>query len=112
MEIEKQNDLETFMTNEILRLNFKRIIINKACQKFDISKEDATNYFVEVRFKMKKAASNRAWTYLLLGSIFFGVGLFGTLSKTGFIFYGAILGGTGMLVTSAGLFRISLIKSK
>jgi hypothetical protein len=46
----------------------------------------------------------------MLGSLFFGVGLFGTLSKTGFIFYGAILFGIGALITSIGLFRISFTK--
>lgn len=105
------SEIEHYFTNEITRLNFKSIVIKSACKKYNISKEDAIKLYNEVRNKMKKSLSLRAWTYLLLGSIFFGVGLFGTLSKTGFIFYGAIIGGFGMLFTSIGYFRISLLKS-
>lgn len=105
------NEVEHYFASEIARLNFKRIIIKSACEKLDLSKEEAILTYQEVRKKMKKALLLRAWTYLLLGSISFGVGLFGTLSKTGFIFYGAIIVGVGMLFTSFGYFRISLLKS-
>ena len=108
--MENLKQIEELIQQEILRLNFRNIIIKKVCNKFGISNEEAKVLFFEVRFKMKKLAAKRAWTYLLIGSIFFGVGLFGTLSKTGFIFYGAILTGLGLLVTAFGLFRISLLK--
>ena len=105
------NKVEAYFASEITRLNFKSIVLKSACKKFDLSKEEAISTYHEVRQRMKKTLFLRAWTYLLLGSIFLGVGLFGTFSKTGFIFYGAILAGFGMVLTAIGYFRIALLKS-
>lgn len=112
MEIEKQNKVKNYISSEILNLNLKRGIIKNASKKFNISKDDATMLFNEIRHEIKNTAIKRAFTYLLLGSISFSVGLYGTISKTGYIFYGAILIGTGMLITSLGLFRTALLKRK
>lgn len=108
---QNNNEVEQYFANEIMTLNFKGLVVKSACKKFNLSKEEAVEKYHEVRKSMKKSLYLRAWTYLLLGSIFLGVGLFGTLSKTGFIFYGAIIAGSGMLFTSLGYFRISIIKS-
>lgn len=111
MDESNRNQIEKYYKIEIIRLNFKGLVLKSACKKFDLSLNDALSIYQEVRRNMKKSLSMRAWTYLLLGSIIFGVGLFGTLSKTGYIFYGALASGFGMLFTSIGYFRISLLKS-
>ncbi len=111
MDETNRNQIEKYFEYEISRLNFKSLVIKSSCKKFEISPEEALLIYKDVRQSMKKPLAMRAWTYLLLGSIFFGVGLFGTLSKTGYIFYGSLAAGFGMLFTSIGYFRISLLKS-
>jgi hypothetical protein len=102
--------VEEFLQNEMLQLKFKSVTINKASLLFNLPKIEVEQLYKSAKLKIKKTARNRALVYLMLGSLFFGVGLFGTLSKTGFIFYGAILFGIGALITSIGLFRISFTK--
>jgi hypothetical protein len=111
IEIDNQNEVVTYFVNEIIRLNLKGIVVKNASKKFNISKDEANAIYIEVRNELKGKLGKRAWTYLLLGSIFFGVGLFGTLAKTGIIFYGAIGVGFGLILSSIGYFRISLLKS-
>lgn len=106
-----KNNIETYFSHEISNLNFKRIVIKTAVKKFGLTKDEAISTYNEVRGKLKKKLTLRAWTYLMLGCLFVGVGLFGTLSKTGFVFYGALLAGFGMLITSFGYFRLTLLKS-
>lgn len=103
-------EIEIYFANEITRLNFKSIVIKSACKKFQLTKEEAEILYCEVRKSLKKSLGKRAWTYLLIGGVFFGVGLFGTLSKTGFVFYGAIAVGAGLLLTAIGYFRVSMLK--
>jgi hypothetical protein len=110
MESTKLNELELFLGKEMLLLNFKGNILRKASRNFDITKNEAEEQYRIVRTKIKKQASRRAWTYLLIGSIFLGVGLVGTFSKTGFIFIGALLAGTACTITAIGLFRLSVRK--
>jgi hypothetical protein len=110
MESTQLNELEQFLGKEMLLLNLKGNILKKASRNFDITKEDAEVQYLIVRTKIKKQASRRAWTYLLIGSIFLGVGLIGTFSKTGFIFIGALLAGAACTLTAIGLFRLSLRK--
>ncbi len=111
MEEQNNHEIEQFFANEIIRLNLKSNAVKSACKKFGLTPEQAMSFYHEVRSKMKKSLSRRAWTYLLLGAIFLGVGLFGTIAKTGFIFYGAIAAGAAMLLSAIGYFRISLLKS-
>jgi hypothetical protein len=111
MEESKMQEIEHYFKNEITRLNFKSVVVNTACKRYTITKEEATEIYLSVRLKMKHSLKLKAWIYLLLGSIFLGVGLFGSFSKTGFVFYGAIVAGFGMLFTSIGYFRITLLKS-
>lgn len=103
-------EIEQFLQKEMLQLNFKSRTIKTACRQFEIPFEEMERYYISAKSKISKTARNRAWIYLMLGSLFFGVGLFGTLSKTGFIFYGALLFGVGALITSFGLFRLSFSK--
>lgn len=111
MEPNESTDLEQFLGKEMLLLNSKRSIVNKASRKFGLEKDEVEAHYLTARSSIKKSAGKRGWTYLLLGSIFLGVGLVGTLSNTGFIFYGAILGGTAFLITAIGLFMLSTKKS-
>ncbi|WP_341904114.1 hypothetical protein [Fluviicola taffensis] len=111
MEEDKINGLKQFLGKEMLLLNLKRNIVKKAQRNFNISREEVETAYLIVRSQIKKQAAKRAWTYLLIGSIFLGVGLFGSLTKTGFIFIGAILAGAGCVITAIGLFRLALRKS-
>lgn len=110
MEVHEIEKIEQFLQKEMLQLNIKSKTIKIASQRFDIPIEDIEVQYDNAKSKIRKEARNRAWMYLISGSLFFGVGLFGTLSKTGFIFYGAILFGLGALFTSFGLFRLSMSK--
>ena len=110
MEESQIEKVEEFLQNEMLQLKFKSVTINKASLLFEIPKIEVEQLYKSAKQKIKKTARNRALIYLMLGSLFFGVGLFGTLSKTGFIFYGSLLFGVGALITSLGLFRLSISK--
>lgn len=110
MEPNESNALEQYLGKEMLLLKSKRSIVNKASRNFGFSKEEVETHYLSARSKIRKSAGQRGWIYLLLGSIFLGVGLFGTLSNTGLIFYGAILGGTAFLITAIGLFMLSVKK--
>lgn len=111
MELEKQELIENYIRAELLQLNFKRLIIKKACKNFEISEEDALHLYNSVKPTLKKDAINRALIYLILGSISLFIGITGTFGNTGFIFWGALLVGTGSLITSLGLFKLALLKN-
>ncbi|MNU74231.1 hypothetical protein D3C71_637280 [compost metagenome] len=111
MEPNESIDLEQFLGKEMLLLKSKRSIVNKASRNFGLEKEEVEASYLTAKSKIRKSAGKRGWTYLLLGLIFLGVGLFGSLSNTGFIFYGAILGGVAFLITAVGLFMLSAKKS-
>lgn len=102
------DEIESFLASELLQLNFKTLIIRKACKKFSLTKEESTDYYRQVKSKIRKAALNRALVYLLLGSIFLFVGISGTFGETGFIVYSKLLLGIGMTVSSLGFFKIYL----
>ncbi len=103
-------ELEKYIKREILALKPKGGIVRRASKLFPIPIEELETSYDTVRSKIHKAAAQRAWVYLMLGSLFFGVGLFGTLAKTGFIFYGAIGIGGASIVTAVGLFIVALTK--
>ena len=107
--MEQQSDvLEVydFISSEILQLNFKRAIVRKAVKKFDITIEEATTCYTSVKSQIGKEALRRAYIYLLLGGISLFVGISGTLGTSRFIFWGALLVGSGMTITSLGLFKV------
>ncbi|MDF3026052.1 MAG: hypothetical protein K0S23_359 [Fluviicola sp.] len=110
MESTELDELELFLGKEMLLLNLKGNILRKASRNFNITTDEAEARYLIVRTKIKKQAGRRAWTYLLIGSVFLGVGLIGTFSKTGFIFIGALLAGTACTLTAFGLFRLSVRK--
>lgn len=110
MNPEKTPELEKFIRREILALKPKGGIIRKASRLFQVSAEEAEMSYNAVRNGIHKTAAQRAWVYLLIGSIFSGVGWFGTLANTGFIFYGAVGFGAACIVTAVGLFSVSLRK--
>lgn len=110
MNPEKNPELEKYMKREILALKPKGGIVRKASKLQQIPLEEVEMCYDTVRSGIHKAAAQRAWVYLLLGSLFFGVGLFATLAKTGLIFYGAIGIGGASIVTAAGLFIVALTK--
>lgn len=111
MEPNESHELEQHLGKEMLLLKSKRSIVNKASRDFGLSKEEVEMHYSSARSQIGKSAGKRGWTYLLLGSIFLGVGLVGTFSNTGFIFYGAILAGSAFLITAIGLFMLSAKKS-
>ena len=108
MDEQKQEKIEAFFKSELLQLNFEKLIIRKATKRFGITKDEAKDLIGGVKSKIRKDALNRAVIYLLLGGIALFVGIKGTLGDSGFILIGAILVGTGMLLSSLGLFRLYL----
>lgn len=110
---QNENDIIlNFFESELLQLNFKGLMIKKACKLFDLSKGDSTNYYNQVKSKIRNKALNRALIYLLLGSISLLVGITGTFGDIGFVFYGSLLGGLGMTISSIEYFKIYLTSSK
>ena len=107
MELEIKNSLETFLENEILTLYFKQSIIKKASKNFNLPKEEVAQHYQIVRKKIKKIARNKAWTFLLLGSISFGVGLSSIFSNSAFILYTFLFSGAGLLISALGYFKLS-----
>jgi len=110
MEEEGIIELEEFLAREMLQLSFKKSTINKASKKFNITKEEVDVYYKSTRYKIRSQAAKRAWTYLLLGSVSMFIGITGTFGNTGYIFWGALLLGTGSIITSIGLFKLSLYR--
>ena len=108
MENNEINFVKDYMTDQIMKLSLKSYVIKKACSTFNISKSEALFIFQEARRNVKKKALNQGFIYLLLGSLSFGVSLFGSMANTGIIMYGGLLAGSGMLITSVGYFRIAL----
>lgn len=104
--------LEQYFMKEMMLLHLKNTSIRKAVRTFNMRREEAETHYLIARGKIKKQAAKRAWTYLLIGSVFFGVGFVGTFTKTGFVFIGALLAGTACTITAIGLFRLSLSRSE
>lgn len=102
--------INDYMAEQIMKLCLKSYIIKKVCSRFNISKSEALIIFQEARRNVSRKARNQGFIYLLLGSLSFGVSLFGTIVNTGMIMYGGLLLGMGMLITSVGYFRIALRK--
>lgn len=108
MEELKKEIIEDYFASEILQLNFKRLIINKAVRKFNINKNEAKTYYTSIKSVVRKEALNKAFIYLLLGSVSLFVGIMGTFGNSEYIFWGALLTGAGMNLASFGLFSVYL----
>ena len=102
--------LKNYISNEILLLSFKKIIIRKTCKKFKATPEKTRILYSEVKSELKKTIIQRALVYLLIGSIFLGVGLAGVLSNKEILLIGMLLIGSGSIITSLSYLKLLITK--
>lgn len=111
MENDQQEHIRMFFTKEITNLNFRRFSINKAVKRFEITQDQANLIYRETKRTIRKSIVGRGFLFLFLGIIPLSLGLYGTFDNNGVIFYGAILIGSGLVLSSLGYFLIALNKN-
>ena len=109
MEDEKMNLLKDFLAHNMLQLSLKFHTINKASTKFELPKELVRTNYYKVRVDIRKRAFFRALIYFLIGGMALFIGVKGSFGESSKVFlYGAILVGTGGILTSIGLFMLGI----
>jgi hypothetical protein len=116
MEEDKLNLLTDFLANHMLQLSLSFYTINKASKKFDLPKELVRIHYCKVRTTIRIIALRRAFIYFIIGGIALFIGLKGSFRESSNVFlYGALLVGTGGVLTSIGLLILGIkgfIRSK
>src|SRR6056300_1330588 len=108
MEEDEIKLLEEYLAHQMLQLSVRFYIINKASKQFKLPKDLVRSHYFKVRTQIGKKALKRALIYLIIGSmaLFIGIrGTFGVSSKV--LLWGALLVGSGSVITSLGLFILS-----
>lgn len=104
----KTTSIEDYLKYEMLQLKIKKFIIKNASKRFNLSKEDVTSNYLNVRSKIQKEAINRGVIYLLLSSIFLFVGIKSFFGDSGYIYLGGLLFGSAGILTGLGYFVLAI----
>ena len=109
MEENKINLLEEFLAYQMQQLSLRFYTIKTASNRFDLPKDTVRLHYYKVRTKIRKRALFKAIIYFVIGSIILFIGVKGTFRESSNVFlWGALLIGIGSIITSLGLFVLSI----